>query len=200
MTYFTTTSDTNIDSSKAGGHVPSSTAVTYVSIPWVTEYSTAYFHNMPSIRTVVMENVVTFMHNSFANAALDTLYLPKCQTIDTYSFYTAALTSLDSPEIRTIGEFAFYSSPLTSLSLPKCTTIGRNTFYSSKLTSLDLPECTTIGDSAFSESPITSLNLPKITHVGNNAFKHLVNQPTTIVTIPLIFKGHETNLFGHWSI
>ena len=79
------------------------------------------------------------------------------------------------------------------------TSVGNEQFnLEPVLTSIALSKATTIGSQAFHDSPLTDLSLPEAAVIGDNAFAHIVNLPTTHVTILVIFNTstEKDRIFG----
>lgn len=155
------------------------------------------------LTTLNLPEVLTINYGAFQHVPLTSLNLPKVQDIGLSAFSEAKLTTLNLPKVTTVGGLAFRDSPLTQLTMPEVQTINLNAFQSAKLTTLDLPKATDIASRAFQNSPLTRLNIPKLSGYGVLAFQSIVNDASTIVTIPARFnnKADKDGMFGlgHWD-
>ena len=150
-----------------------------------------------SIKTCILENVLTIASSAFESANVEIVSLPKCTSIGGSAFYYCTpLSDVYIPNCESIGAYGFYYCyNLSRINVPKCTSIGNHAFAScssltyvnisselstlgnaafsgcSRLPSISLPNCKTIGSEAFrSCSALTEISLPKASGIYNSAF------------------------------
>lgn len=170
-------------SSSASIYVRSDTYSLWISLPYLSAYSSKFvsvpvsgpalsFSNgiLSGMTKAIASDFTSYL--SVSKSDITGVSLPECKYLMRSTLAGMSLNSVYLPECEVLYGYTFQSVPISSIDLPKCKRMVQNDFnLCQDLQYINLPQCDYLGPGTFGSCVnLKSIDLPLCTTVGGNAF------------------------------